>query len=156
MNDIMEKLKNTKILGIIGNALIAVSVFLPFYVVNALGASVGTSLMDLDKLGLAAVGVSGNGIWILLLAILNLVIIFSDKLVASVPALEKLKNQKLALVPAIVVALLIFIPFGTIMSMANAASSFGASNAIALGFGFWTMIIGLVASVAYPFLYKGE
>ena len=141
----MEKLKNTKILGIVGNALIAVSVFLP--VITSNFTSDSASLMNLTE---AHSGALNMGIWILILAIINLVIIFADKLTGTVPVLEKISNQKFTLVPLIVAAILTFVAINSIMSIPM------ASLAVSYGFGFWTLIVGFVASAVYPFLYKGE
>lgn len=141
----MEKLRTTKILGIVGTILVAVSVFLP--VITSNFSSDTANLMNLTE---AHSGATNTGVWVLILAIVNCVIIFADKLSATVPVLEKVSNQKFTLIPTIVAAVLAFVGINSIMSIPM------ASLAVSYGFGFWTLIVGFVALVVYPFLYKGE
>lgn len=141
----MDSFKKTKILGIIGNALIAVSVFLPV-IANKLGSQTA-NLMELTKAHSDALNM---GIWILLLAIANFVIIFADKLSEQIPVLGKIANQKLTLIPTIVGGILAFVAINSLMSIP------GASLVVAFSFGFWTLIAGYAIALIYPFLYKGE
>ncbi len=76
----MEMLKQKKYLGIAGNAITIVGLFLP--ILNVGGSNFIASF---------------PGVLILILSVLSLLIIFSDKLSATVPFFEKLKNQKLTL-----------------------------------------------------------
>jgi len=139
----MNMLKEKKYLGIAGNALIIIGLFLPL-------VSIPSSISGL----MASAGVansfmsSGVGIILLIASVLSLVIIFADK----IPALSKLDNQKLTLIPTAVSA---FIVIGNIVN-ASSILALGASAGIGLGIGVWVCIIGLVACVAYPFIYKGE
>ena len=72
MDKFMEKIKGTKILGIIGNLILAVAVFLPVLTVSVslFGISQSQSISYIQ----------GDGIFVLILAIVNLLIIFADKL----------------------------------------------------------------------------
>ncbi|MBO6232538.1 MAG: hypothetical protein J6N78_00495 [Clostridia bacterium] len=140
----MEILKTKKYLGIAGNALIILGLFLPMISMPSTVSSF------MSNIGIPTSFISsGVGILILILSVLSLVIIFSDK----IPALSsKLSNQKLTLIPTAISALII------ISNIINASSilALGASAGIGLGIGVWIIIIGLVAAIAYPFLYKGE
>lgn len=140
MNDFMDKLKNTKILGIAGNALLLVGTFLPMF--SALGISI------------SYVAKGGDGILVFFLAIISLLIVFADKIKSNIPFFEKLTNQKLTLIPSIISAILIIINAFSINSQSG--NILGAIIKPTLGFGFYVMVIGLVAAIAYPFVYKGE
>ena len=144
MNDFMNKLKTTKILGIIGNALILIGVFLPM-IDSILGSY---SLLALEDLGRKLGGQGlGFGIVLIIIAIFNFIIIFSDKIIAavpSIPALEKLRNQKLTVGTTVVVAVLFFM---------SVSKFFGL---VTFSFGFYVLILGIILSIVYPFLYKGD
>ena len=142
----MGILKEKRYLGIVGNALLLVSVFLPFVsiTVSLFGISAGGASVSLIA------GAPLYGIIVLLASVFSLLVIFSDKLADKVPFFEKLKNQKLALIAAIVSAVAVLI------NVLSLNGSTGGLGTISLGFGFWLMVIGLVASIAYPLLYKGD
>ena len=139
----MEILKTKKYLGIAGNALLIIGLFLPF--ISAPSAALNI---------LAAFGVptsfiaSGVGILILILSLASLAIIFADKLADKVPALSKLDNQKYTLIPTAISGFIV------LSNVFNALPNLKAG--IGLGIGIWICIIGIVACAAYPFLYKGE
>lgn len=137
----MDYLKNSKILGIVGNALVAVGCFLPFISVSVFGISQSASYIQ------------GDGVFVLILSIIALVMIFADKLVEKVPFLEKVRNPKLTLIPTAISAILVVI---AIVNSTSAGGLGGGLVNVSFGFGFWMIVIGLVASAAYPFLYKGE
>lgn len=137
MNNFMEKLKNTKILGIVGNALLLIGTFLPMFVVSFLGLSQSVSFIQ-----------GADGVIVALLSIASLLIIFADKLSSKVPFFEKLTNQKLTLVTTAISAILLIIAVSSVSKSYGSLTSFG--------FGFYVMILGLVGAIAYPFLYKGE
>ncbi|MBR3003233.1 MAG: hypothetical protein IKF38_06770 [Clostridia bacterium] len=142
MENIMSKIKDTKILGIVGNALLAVGTLLPMVSVSVFGISQSVSY------------ISGDGIFVLILSIIALLMIFADKLSAKVAFFDKLTNPKLTLIPTALSALLL------IIDTANVSSKLGGVNTslanISFGFGFWVMILGVIAAAAYPFLFKGE
>ncbi len=138
MENFMEKLKSTKILGILGNALIGVGTLLPLYTVSVFGLSQSVSYIQ-----------GSDGIVVLILAIVALIMIFADKLEDKVAFFGKLKNPKLTLIPVAISALLLIISVSQV-----SGSGYGAF--FSFGIGFWLLVIGLVAAVVYPFLYKGD
>ena len=131
----MDMFRQKKYLGIAGNGITIVGLFLP--ILNVSGANFISSF---------------PGILILILSVLSLLIIFSDKLSANVPFFEKLKNQKLTLICTGISAVLLIV---NIMN-ASAIMAFGRAFGVSYGIGVWAMGIGLVVSAIYPFLYKGE
>ena len=133
----MDKLKNSKLLGIIGNAVLLVGTFLPMYTISFFGISSSVSY------------VQGDGIFVIILSIIALLMIFADKLAEKVPFFSKLTNPKLTLIPTAISAILLVIAITSV-----AGSGYG--SLFSFGIGFYLMIIGLVAAVVYPFLYKGE
>lgn len=142
----MGILKEKRYLGMVGNVLTLIGVFLPFVsiTVSLFGVSAGGATLSLIA------GAPFYGILVLVASIFSLLVIFSDKLVAKVPFFEKLQNQKLALIAAIVSAVAVLI------NALSLPGSTGGLGTISLGFGFWVMVVGVVASVAYPIIYKGE
>lgn len=148
MDKFMEKIKGTKILGIVGNIILAVAVFLPVLTVSVslFGISQSQSLSYIQ----------GDGVFVLILAILNLVIIFADKISSKVAFMKKLENQKFTLIPTAIVAILL------IVLAVNGTSSLGELGQLAslanvsFGIGFWLLWVGTILSAIYPFLYKGN
>ena len=138
----MDYLKNSKILGICGNALLAIGVFLPMVSVSVFGISQSVSY------------ISGDGIFVLILSIIALVMIFADKLEDKVPFFAKLKNPKLTLVTTAISAILLIIDTLNVSKVTGGVA--GSLASVNFGIGFWIMIIGVVAAAVYPFLYKGE
>ena len=148
MDKFMEKIKGTKILGIIGNLILAVAVFLPVLTVSVslFGISQSQSISYIQ----------GDGIFVLILAIVNLLIIFADKLSEKVAFMKKLSNQKFTIIhTAIVVNLLIVLISGKSSAIGQLGSYASLAN-ISYGIGFWLLWIGAVISAIYPFLYKGN
>lgn len=141
----MEMLKQKKYLGIAGAALTIVGLFLPLInmpsSVSSYAGGVANSFIS-----------SGTGIVLLILSLITLLIIFSDKLADKVPFFEKLQNQKLTLIPVGICAIIV------IANIMNASSimALGSMFGISYGIGVWTVGIGIVLSIIYPFLYKGE
>lgn len=133
----MDKIRNSKILGIVGNAVLLVGTFLPMYTVSLFGISQSISY------------VQGDGIFVILLAVIALLMIFADKLADKVAFFGKLTNPKLTLIPTAISAILLIIAVTSV-------SSTGYGSLFSFGIGFYLMIIGLVAAAVYPFLYKGE
>lgn len=143
MDKFMEKLKTTKILGIVGNIILAVAVFLPLMTVSVsfLGISQSQSMSYIE----------GDGVFVLILAIINLVLIFADKISDKVAFFKKLINPKITLIPTALILIIL------IVLTTNGASSLGAYASLAnisFGIGYWLLWIGVIASAAYPFLYK--
>lgn len=139
----MGILKEKRYLGIVGNALILIGLFLPMI---SMPSSVANFV---SNLGIPTTFIaSGTGIVIAILTVISLVIIFADK----IPALSKFDNQKLTLIPTAISA---FIIIGNIIN-ASGYLALGSKAGIGLGIGVWICIIGLVAAIVYPFLYKGN
>ena len=137
MDKVLSVLKNTKILGIIGAILLIIGNFFTFASVKVLWVEQSVSFIE------------GNGVFVLILGILALLIIFIDFILSKIPEgklkfLFKLRNQKIVLIPAIISAIILFI---------DGSESFELGSA---GLGFYLLLIGVIALVIYPFLYKGD
>lgn len=142
----MEKLKNTKLLGIIGAIVTIIGLFLPFATVTAKALGI--------KYSESVTYIQADGIFVLILTIITLLMIFSDKLSEKVAFFKKLSNVKLVLIPTILSAIIL------IFDMANAASVIGDASSslvkaeVSYGIGLWVLWIGLIATAVFPFLYK--
>ena len=137
MDKVLSVLKNTKILGIIGAILLIIGNFFTFASVKVLWVEQSVSFIE------------GNGVFVLILGILALLIVFIDFILSKIPEgklkfLFKLRNQKIVLIPAIISAIILFIVGSDAFEMGSA------------GLGFYLLLIGVIALVIYPFLYKGD
>ena len=144
MEKIMHYLKETKLLGLIANIILVISVFLPIITVTV-------SLFGFSHSETISY-IKGDGIFILILAIINIILIFANKLADKIPFMSKLTNPKYSLVPTAIIALLLII----LMSnkgklLGNDYSTFAT---IKYNIGFYLLWLGTIASAAYPFLYK--
>lgn len=148
MDKFMEKIKGTKILGIIGNLILAVAVFLPVLTVSVslFGISQSQSISYIQ----------GDGIFVLILAIVNLLIIFADKLSEKFAFMKKLSNQKFTLIPTAIIVILLIVLISGKSSAIGQLGSYASLANISYGIGFWLLWIGAVISAIYPFLYKGN
>ena len=142
----MSILREKRYLGMLGSILVIVGVLLPFVsiTVSLFGVSAGSTSLSLIA------GAPLYGILVLAASVFSLLVIFSDKLAGKIAFFEKLQNQKLVLIASIVSAVLV------IINAISVPGSIGGFGSITFGFGFWLIVIGLVANIAYPFLYKGE
>ncbi len=144
MEQIMEKCKNTKILGAIGVICLALGVILPYLKFSFLGFSESISLF---------------GYWegkvIILLVIANTLFIFKDFVKKYVPqfftspmgkAIEN-ANEKMSLIPTILSAVFAIYLYNSL----DLDSSY-----IKYGIGFWVLWIGIASLIAYAILYKGS
>ena len=132
----MEKLKTTKILGAVGAMLLIIGNFFPFMTIKFFGKR---SINFID----------GNGVFTLILGIIALLLIFIDLIIAKIPEgkanfLYKLRNPKWLLVPGILSAIIILVDSGDVFELGSP------------GFGFWLLVIGVVAVIAHAFIYKGD
>jgi len=132
----MDTLKKTKILGIVGSLLLILGNFFPFVTMKVWGIKVSAKFID------------GDGIFILILGILALAIIFIDFIIAKIPEgkmafLSKLRNPMFTLIPAIASAVIL------LMNL----DSLDDGKA---GLGFYMLLLGTIALVVFPFMYKGE
>ena len=137
MNKVMSLVKEKKYLGMIGNALLIIGVFLPFVTVTVslFGISQSQSISYIQ----------GDGIFVLILAAISLLMIFADKLAPKVAFFAKLVNPKLTLIPTVISVLLLIID---VSNSSGAASTYSSLASVSLGFGFWIMVIGVIALVA--------
>ena len=144
----MNILKEKKYLGMAGAILVIIGLFLPFVTVSVSFLGVSNSQST------SWIGAGGfDAILVLIFSVITLLMIFADKLADKVAFFEKLKNQKLTLIPTVLSALLLIY---SVTQASSAMGIVGSLGSVAFGFGFWLIVIGLVACVAYPFLYKGE
>lgn len=143
MDKFLDKLKTTRILGICGSLLIAIGTFLPIATTSILGMSQTYFYVQLG----------GDGIIVLVLAIVSLLLIFADKLEKIIPIFSKIKNPKYTLIPTVISAILLIVTAIKITSNAN-FNVLGLAVKADLGFAFWVIWIGIVLSAIYPFLYN--
>ena len=140
-NTILEKIKTTKILGIIGLVLMYIGLMVPFIKLDFFGtfAYVDKYLYD-------------NGKGVLLLWFLMVLIMFSDVIVVNCPKGEKiisyLKSQKIILILCIIALIVLII---TTVSMID-----DYEDMFSLCPGYFLSWIGLIATAAYSILYKGK
>ena len=139
MDKVLSVLKSTKILGIVGSILLIIGTLFPFYTVSFLGIKASVKLIE-----------NTAGKIMLIVGIISLAMIFIDFIINKIPEgkatfLLNLRNQKLILIPAAIALILLIVS-------AN-QDTYGLGK---LAFGFYLLLIGIIALVAYPFMYKGE
>ena len=139
MDKVLSVLKSTKILGIVGSILLIIGTLFPFYTVSFLGIKASVKLIE-----------NTTGKIMLIVGIISLAMIFIDFIISKIPEgkasfLLNLRNQKLILIPAAIALILLIVS-------AN-QDTYGLGK---LAFGFYLLLIGIIALVAYPFMYKGE
>ena len=120
--------------------------FLTFYYNSLFGISQSQSISYIQ----------GDGIFVLILAIVNLLIIFADKLSEKVAFMKKLSNQKFTLIPTAIIVILLIVLISGKSSAIGQLGSYASLANISYGIGFWLLWIGAVISAIYPFLYKGN
>ena len=140
----MEKLKTTRILGLVGAILLIVGNFFSLASVSVLGLSRSFTYFE------------GEGKIVVVLGILDLCFIYLDKIKNALgektPSfIDKFLpwSQKAVLVPAIIVALML-IRFSTDSNIRD------FNTYIRYGMGYFILWIGVIATAVYPFLYKDE
>ena len=139
MDKVLSVLKSTKILGKVGSILLIIGTLFPFYTVSFLGIKASVKLIE-----------NTTGKIMLIVGIISLAMIFIDFIISKIPEgkatfLLNLRNQKLILIPAAIALILLIVS-------AN-QDTYGLGK---LAFGFYLLLIGIIALVAYPFMYKGE
>lgn len=144
MEKIMKLVKETKFLGLVGNILLSIAVFLPII-------SVSVSLFGFSH-SKSVSYINGDGVIVLILAIINIILIFANKLSEKIPFLSKLTNPKLTLIPTAIVAILLIAL--TSNSSKLLGSEYSSLATIKFNIGFYLLWLGTLASAAYPFLYK--
>lgn len=138
----MEKIKNTRILSMIGLLCLFLGVILPYFTFSFLGIKQSIALWSYWE---------GKVMMILIVA--NVLFIFKDYVEKYVPQLlnstigKKIQNAnpKLAIIPTILVAV-----FAVYLYTKTDIDS----NYIKHGLGFWSLWIGVICLVAHTFLYK--
>ena len=135
----MEKLRNTKILGVIGNALVIVSLFCTWVLAEAKGLNVSGSVQFIE---------GADGKWALILSIISLIIIFAENI--SPTFFKGLTNIKLTLIPTVIQLIMVV---DKIFKSSNTNFD-GISHHF--GIGFYLMCAGIIILLVFPFLYKQE
>ncbi len=140
MDKVMDKLKNTKILGAIGLGLLLLGTFLPYIVIEIFGIKDSESLV---------------GYWegkvMLLVTFANLLFVFKDFIKKYVPQLfnsgmgRAIENAKpiFSLIPTGIALLLNIYLFTTL-----------DSSLFSFGIGFYMIVVGIIVMIAYAFIYK--
>lgn len=141
MNNILEKLKNTRLLAGIGIACLILGTMLSYVSYSFWGYTYELSLFDYWE-----------GKIVLLIAIANLLFIFKDFVEKWVPSVFKsgfgkkiaeIENPKASLVPTIAAAAFaLWLTLRLDVSFSN------------YSLGFYSLWIGVIALVAYAFLHK--
>ena len=144
MNNIMEKLKTTRILAAIGIAGLILGTIMPYVKYNIFGYKYSISLW---------------GYWegkiVMILAIANLLFIFKDIVEKYIPSLfntgigkkiQNLDNPKYSLIPTIVSAI-----FALYLTIDLGIDSFKYYN-----IGFYSLWIGSICLIAYAIFHKKE
>lgn len=138
----MDKLKNTRILGVIGIVGLILGIVLPYYTISFFGYTKSVSLW---------------GYWegkiMMILTIANLLFIFKDYVEKYVPQMFdynigriiKDANPKFSIVPTILVVVFAIYLYTKI----DIDTSY-----VKYGLGFWSLWGGIISLIVYTFLYK--
>lgn len=144
MEKVKEKVMHTKILAAIGIACMILGIFFAYVKVSLWGFSQSISLLKYWE-----------GYVILVLALVNILIIFKANVEKFLPKmfkgkfgqfLVKIENQKFSLIPTGLVAVLVIYLHSVVMT----------SSYIHYGLGFYLILIGIILLAVYPFIYKAE
>ena len=141
MNNIIEKMKNTRILATIGIAGLILGTIFPYVSYSFFGSSVNISMWNYWE-----------GKIVLILAIANLLFIFKDFVGKYIPSLfntnigkkiADIDNPKVSLVPTILaVVVVVYLQIRLDIGFGN------------YGIGFYLLWIGIIALLAYAFLHR--
>ncbi len=144
MNNIIEKCRTTRILGVIGIVGLILGIILPYVKFDIFGYKYSISLW---------------GYWegkiMMLLTIANFLFIFKDIVEKYIPSLfnsvfgQKIrdcKNSKFSLIPTVLTAV-----FAIYLTTTLDVESFGYYN-----LGFYAMWLGTLSLVGYAFLHKND
>lgn len=143
MSNMIEKMKNTRILATVGIAGLILGTIFPYVSYSFFGSSLSMSLWDYWQ-----------GKVVLVLAIANLLFIFRDVVEKYVPSLfntdigkkiADMNNSKGSLVPTILsVIFVLYLQIKLDVDFDN------------YSLGFYLLWIGVIALVAYAFLHKNQ
>lgn len=146
MDQLKEKLTHTKLLGLIGTILTIISVFLPFATVkaNVLGVKASQSTTFIE----------GDGVFVLILAVIALIMVLASTIATKVSFFEKLAKTKLVLIPTVLSAIILIIDMVNASDVVGSVSSSIAKVSVSYGIGTWALWIGLILTAVYAFIYK--
>ena len=143
MNNIIEKMKTTKILAVIGIVGLILGTMFPYVSYSVFESSVGISMWNYWE-----------GKIVLTLAIANLIFIFKDFVEKYIPSLfntnigqkiADINNPKASLVPTVIALIFaLYLHFKLDVDWGN------------YSIGFYLLWLGVIALVAYAFLYKSN
>lgn len=143
MNNILDKLKNTRLLAGIGIAGLILGTMFSYVSYSIWGYSYGISLWDYWE-----------GKIILLIAIANLLFIFYDFVEKYIPSLAKSKfGQKIASINSPKTSLIPTIAAAVFALYLTLKLDVSFSN---YSLGFYMLWLGVIALVAYPFVHKNK
>ena len=143
----MEKLKNTRILGIVGLSIMLIATFLPYISASVLGITSSVSLF---------------GYWqgkvTLFVIFANILFVFKDYVKKYVPQLfekgigKSIENAKpiFSLIPTGISVLLNIV---LILQVTSSNSKYTYID-VGFGIGFYVMLLGIASMIAYAILYK--
>lgn len=146
---ILAKMKETRILAIIGLVLLYAGLMMPMFGIESGSSATTASFVDAYD----------NGKGASLLVVLSAILIFSDIIAANwkkgEKVFSKLTNRKLLLIPVIIFAIILIV---TQVKFFNDIddSFFYDSDDVYLYPGYFINWLGMIALVAYVFLYKGK
>lgn len=135
----MEKLRNTKTLGVIGNILIIISLFCTWAVVGSESTGIKTTETFIH---------TKDGAVALILAIISLINIFAENI--SPKFFKGLTNVKLTYISTIIQLLIVVNVLHGRLSISNTDKDIY----VHFGLGFYLMCIGIVLLLVFPILYK--
>lgn len=142
MNNIIDKLKNTKLLAAIGIVCLILGTMLAYVKFSFFGITESISLFKYSA-----------GKLILLLAVINFIFIFNDLLQKYIPKLFdtdfgkkiiEISNSKLSLIPTIL-AIAFVLYLHSDLDIVSSYTSYGL--------GFYSLWLGIICLVAYSILH---
>ncbi len=140
MKQIMEKVKSTKILAIIGIILAILGTLIPYAKIDLWRTTKSFSLIQESK-----------GWFILAISIIQVLICLHNVIEKYIPKLyaNKVgeiikKNQKVSIIPTIIILIITILEY-------NKVSGF-----VTLQLGFYLLILSCISMLLYPFIYKNN
>lgn len=134
----MEKLRNTKILGVLGNILVLIALFCPWATVEATSVGLSESAQFIS-------GTDGQAA--LFLSIISLIIIFAENI--SAKFFKGLTNVKLTYITTVIQLLMIVNILSKKFTM-----QYPDDITVHFQLGFYLMCIGIILLLAFPIVYN--